>query len=287
MSEQENPFETPSPKGIRVVQATLRIIVAIQCWGYAASYLHHHNSFAFLEVIQQGYEIPAEKFTQLEKNTAYFLAASGFITLFRPMWLLLIPLIVWQAGSAVSGVIADQSLPSILQPFIEAVRWVVPLALLLVDFWPPRVKPTLAFCLSAVGLVRLATAATFLAHGIGFLYQSQNGGEAVEVVTRCALNLFEQTLEPHQVQLALAAIGIIEIVFAVSILSSRNRMVALLMTLWGIMIAASETFAFTFNGYHRTLMQFGMGGAPFAVLLFWMKAYREQKPIILPEDELV
>jgi len=287
MSEQENPFETPSPKGIRVVQATLRIIVAIQCWGYAASYLHHHNSFAFLEVIQQGYDMPAEKFTQLEKNTAYFLAASGFITLFRPIWLLLIPLIVWQSGSAVSGIIADQSLPAILQPFIEAVRWVVPLALLLVDFWPPRVKPTLAFCLSAVGLVRLATAVTFLAHGIGVLYQSQNGGEAVEVVTLCALNLFEKTLLPAQVQLALAATGIVEIVFAVSILSSRNRMVALLMTFWGIMIAASETFAFTFNGYHRTLMQFAMGGAPFAVLLFWMKAYREQKPIILPENELV
>ncbi|MBT5019940.1 hypothetical protein N9153_01660 [Planctomicrobium sp.] len=287
MSEQENPFETPSPKGIRVVQATLRVIVAIQCWGYAASYLHHHNSYAFLEVIQQGYDIPAGQFAQMEKNVAYLLVGSGFITLFRPMWLLLIPLIVWQSGSAVSGLIADQSLPSILQPFIEAVRWVVPSALLLVDFWPPRVKPTLAFCLSAVGLVRLATATTFLAHGIGFLYQSQNGGEAVEVVTLCAQNLFERILLPNQVQLALAAAGIVEIVFAVSLISSRNRMVAFLMTLWGIMIAASETFAFTFNGYHRTLMQFAMAGAPFGVLLFWMKAYREQKPIILPEDELV
>lgn len=285
MSEHENPFETPSPKGIRVVQATLRVIVAVQCWGYAASHLHLHHPYAFLEVIQLGYDIPAEQFAQLQQKVAYFLIGCGAITLLRPMWLLLIPLVVWHAGMALSGVISDQDLPKILQLFIEAVRWNIPLALLLVDFWPPRVKPTLAFCLSAIGFVRLATAVTFVAHGISLLYQFQSGGHAVDVVMQCGIKLFEKALEPNQARLILAGAGVTEIVLAASFLSSRNRLVALFMTLWGLMIAVSETFAFGSEGYHQTLMQFAMGGAPFAVLLFWINAYREQKPIILPDNE--
>lgn len=283
MSERENPFETPSPRGIRVVQATLRVVVAIQCFGYATQLLHLEETTPLLSLLQQGYEIAPEQFSGLSRYVAYALIVGGAVTLLRPMWFILIPLIVWQAGNAISPAIIDPSFLDILYPAIQSAGSVVPLSLLLIDFWPPRMNPSLTFCLSAVGLLRLATIATFVSHGVAVFYTFQNGGSDVEIVELCATKLFQHELAAEQAQYILAIVGITEIALAMSLLSSRNRLVAFLMVAWGILIASSHTIAFGKTGYHHTLTNFAMGGAPLAVLLFWIKAYQEQKPVILPE----
>ncbi len=283
MSQQENPFETPSPKGIRLVQATLRVIVAIQCWGYAASHLHHGKSYIFLKLLKSNYNLSDEQVVLFTDYAAYFLIGYGVVTLFRPMWLILMPLTIWQTGMAVSLLVLEPGIQSQLEMAEQSVRFVVPTSLLAIDFWPPRVKPTLAFCLSSIRMLRLATAVTFLGQGLMALYQFQNGGEFVELVTLSAQNLFDKAIEPAQARQVLAVVGVVDIVAAVSLMSSRNRFVAFLLVLWGLTTAASYTFAYGFEGYDSTLIRIASAGAPLAVLTFWMTAYKEQDPIILPE----
>ena len=285
MSEQENPFETPSPKGIRLVQATLRVVVAIQCWGYAAGHLHQGKGYLFLALLKSNYKFSDQQVVLFTDYAAYALIGFGVVTLLRPMWLILMPLTIWQTGMAASLLVLHPGTASQLEMAEQAVRFVVPTALLVIDFWPPRVKPTLAFCLSSIRMLRLATAVTFFGQGVMALSQFQNGGEFVDLVTLSAQNLFDKAMEPAQARQILAVIGIVDIVLAVSLMSSRNRFVAFLLVLWGLVTAASYTFAYGFQGYDLTLIRIGSAGAPLAVLTFWLTAYKEQEPIILPELE--
>ncbi|QDT30865.1 hypothetical protein [Thalassoglobus polymorphus] len=286
MSEQlDNPFETPSPKGIRIVQATLRVVVAIQCWGYAAGHLHHGKHFALLEILRKGGKFPDAKIALFEDYTAYFLIACGVISLFRPMWAMLIPLGAFQVGTAIGVILAQKGLLPYLEVMNQAVRMTVPTALLMVDFWPPRVKPTLAFCLSSIKMLRLATATTFFGHGLLVLHQYQAGGEFVEIIGRTARNVFHYPITRGHAQMVLVMIGIAEIALALNLMTSRNRIIAFVMATWGLILAASYTLAYGQDGYDRTLIRIANCGAPLTVLLFWMKAIQEQKPIILPEVE--
>lgn len=284
-AQSENPFEAPSPKGIRIVQATLKVTLAIQCWGYAAGHLHLGRTDLFLRLMQPHYSLTNARVEVLSDYTAYYLIACGVICLLRPIWLLLIPVIVWQAGTATAALLLKQGDWPTLEPALQATRIVVPMSLMLVDFWPPRMKPTLAMSLSCIRLLRLATVTTFLALGIQTLYQVQYGGNLFPLAQRCCQSLFNQKFEVRQLQQILGVIGIIEIVLAVTFITSRNRLIAFCMTVWGLALAASYSFAFRFEGYDVSLIQIANAGAPFTVMLFWMAAYREQQPIILPDVE--
>lgn len=283
MSTHDNPFETPSPRGTQVVQATLRVVLALQCWGYAALRLHHHQGYAFSDLIVQGYKLSPDLLPQINDGTAYILIGCGTLMLFRPTWILLVPLVAWQAGMCVAEVLNAQSLDSQLAPALHATRYVAPLALLLVDFWPPRIKPTLAFCLSTVSLLRIATAATFGAYGGLFLYQAHQGGQNVELLTTLIQKLFHYELAAEHAHQTLSVLGALQIALALSLITSRNRLIAACMVASGLLTAFSSTIVYQFDGYDQTLMQISMAGAPLAVLLFWITAVKEQKPIILPD----
>lgn len=281
----ENPFETPSPRGIRRVQATLRVVVAIQLWGGAAGFLHHHQPFAFLEMLQTAYEIPPADVAKMADYIAYGLIGAGWISLLRPVWLILIPVLIWQTGTAVACVVQSQGAFSNLEPMLQATQMAAPLALLLVDFWPPQVRPTLTFSLIAVGCLRLATAIGLIGGGILTLMQLQNGES--EIVDRClksAMMVFQKEIEVEQLQRSLFVVGVADIVLAMSLLSSRNRLMALIVVIWNLLQISTFTFAYQADGYDETLRRIAEVGAPLTVLLFWMSAYREQKPIILPEE---
>lgn len=282
---RENPFETPSPRGIRVVQATLRVVFAIQCWGYAAGELHHQRGFALLDMLQLSRDLAAQDLAQLETSVSYVLIGAGVLTLFRPSWLILLPAAVWQTGMALAPIVLNQGRLPFLEPAEQATRWIVPIALLLIDFWPPNVKPTLTFSLISVGLLRLAAIATFVAHGLAACYQFQHGGSFVELITLSAEKLIDRTVPPEQAQQSLAVIGIVDIAVGLGLLTSRNRVLVGWMVLWGLVTAASRTVAYGVEGYDQTLIRFANAGVPLTVLMFWINAFREQKPIILPDDE--
>lgn len=267
------------------MQATLRVVIAIQCWGYAAGHLHQQRPFALLGMLQSAYNWPDDQLATFANYAAYMLIAYGVVTLFRPTWLVLAPLAAWQTGMAVALVVEEQGMMASLEAIEQAVRFTVPTALLLIDFWPPRIKPTLSFCLMSVGLLRIATAATLLAQGSLALYQFQQGGELVDVLVLSGKNLFTKTIEPGQAKLALAVMGVLEIAIAVSLISSRNRLIALGVVVWELLTASAWTFAYGIQGYDFTLIRIAESGAPLAMLIFWLTAIREQKPIIMPEDE--
>lgn len=282
-SSRDNPFETPSPRGIRLVQATLRVVVAIQCWGYAACALHLAQPFPVLELLQQAYDVPEEQIAQWTEYGSYYLIACGAVSLFRPTWLLLLPLLAWQAGMTTAAVVLGEGRSVILEPALQATRFMVPLTLLLVDFYPPRVKPTLPFCLGSVGLLRLATSAALCGHGLLVLRQFQLGGELVEQITLVGSQLFQVALEPAEVQRSLSVIGIIEIAMGINLLIARNRLVLAGIVFWQLCSVSGDTFAYGLQGYDQTLIRIADVGAPLAVLTFWLTAIREQKPVILPE----
>lgn len=287
MRNPDNPFETPIPKGMRLVQGTLRVLVAIECFGLAAGRLHLNRTTPFTEFLAPGYGWGPEQIARVETNAAYGLIVAGILTLFRPSWAFLVPVVVWVAGIAATSALAGESFLSKIEAVEHCVRVMCPLALLLIDFWPPKVRPTLAFCLSSIGLLRLASVVTFTAHGIAALYQFQNpnAGQLTEIVTLSLQNLFQYDVTAINAQRALAGIGAIEVAMATALMSSRNRGVAMGMFLWGLSVAMSYTLAYGSEGYDQTLIRIGMGGAPLCVLLFWLKAVQEQQPLILPEEE--
>ncbi|MEW4487804.1 hypothetical protein AB1L42_06955 [Thalassoglobus sp. JC818] len=285
MTVSDNPFETPSPRGIRLVQATLRVTLALQCWGYAAQRIHHHSDYVLTNLLAQAKNWDVDRIQQVNDVTAYVLIVSGLLILVRPIWLVLLPLAGWQTGMAVAAVVTGTGAVSALEPAIQAVRYILPTALLLVDFWPPKVKPGLAVCLSSIGLLRFAIAATFIGQGLLALYEFQRGGNLVDLISLTAQNFFGRELASEQAQNLLAIVGAVDVAIAVALLSSRNRLVALFAVLWGLATAFSHTVAFGIDGYPATLVRAADVGAVLTVLIFWIVAVEEQAARILPEVE--
>lgn len=283
MTTPGNPFQTPPPKGIRLLQGTLRVIVAVQCWGLAAGRLHHRRITPLSELLDEAYQIGPQALGRVEDAVALALVVCGLITLLRPMTLVLIPVILWQITLAVTAVIAGEGTLPALEPALQAVRIVVPLTLLTIDFWPPRISPTLLVTLTSMTLLRLAMALTFVGHGVIALVQFRQGGDWVELLILTVREGVHREISPEVARVLLAAMGAMNVALSLALLSSRNRAIALWMACWGFLTAFSHTVAYGIDGYDLTLLHIADGGAPLTVLLFWLTAVREQKPVLLPE----
>ena len=83
----------------------------------------------------------------------------------------------------------------------------------------------------------------------------------------------------------MAIIGAMDVAVALTFLSSRHRGIAAWMVCWGLLTAFSRTLAYGIDGYHMSLIRIANGGAPLAVLVFWLMAVKEQKPKFVPEEE--
>ena len=283
MTSSENPFDTPVPKGVSLVQGTLRVVVAIQCWGMAAARLHHDQQTPLSEFLANGYDLGADKIPLLEDYAAYALIGCGLLTLLRPCWPVLIPVVVWQAAIAITTALAGEGTIPLLEPAEQATRFLTPMALLIIDFWPPRLKPGLTLTRASIGLLRLGTCATFAAHGLVAIYQFRHGGNFVDLILFSFEKVFQYDVERELAQNALAVIGALDVAVALSLLTSRSRALALWMAFWGLLTACSRTLAYGLEGYDMTLIRIANGGAPLAILIFWVSAVREQKPNILPD----
>lgn len=281
---EKNPFETPRPAGVRLVQGTLRVVVAMQCWGLALARLHLGQRDLLCELLGQARNVPVDQIEHLSNIVASALIVCGALTLLRPCWPVLLAVIIYQAGSSIAGLLEDQGATAMLIPALQATRCVAPLALLLIDFWPPRLKCTLVLCLSAVVLLRLAVGVTFAAQGLNCLEQAVHGGALVEFVQRAAEHGLRQTLSEDQARQALAVIGACSAALALSLLSGRSRSVGALAVLWGLGMAFSPTLVYSQSGTAESLMRTSEAGAPLAVLFFWIFAVRENRPTFLAEQ---
>jgi hypothetical protein len=279
----DNPFETPIPRGVRLVQATLRVVVAVQCWGMAAARLHLKHDTTVGRFLAAIYEIPQVRVDVLEDYAAYALIAAGLVTLVRPCWPVLLPVSGWFLATTAAGLWEEMTTATMLDAATHTVRIAVPIALILIDFWPPSLRPTLSFCRTTILLLQLATAVTFVAYGLIAMQQFRNGGPLVDTIVLAVQKVWQRTLAPASVQQTLAIIGAVDVGAAFVMLTSRSRTCALWLATWGLATASLYFLAQGVTGYHESLIRVADGGAPLAVLLFWLRAVREQQPQFVPD----
>jgi len=282
-SADTNPFEAPQPRDIRLTQVILRVVVAMQCFGMAAAHLHHQQPDLFCELILKSRDLPADQISNIADIAAYLLAACGVFTLLRPATLVLLPLIVYQAGTAIVPALQGDGLYSRCEPALQATQIAVPLALMLVDFWPPRIKPSLAMCLADMTFLKFATAAAFIAHGLICIDQARQGGPLLDLFHQAFRRGIRENFPLQDFQPVLATLGAIEVGLAVALFTGRSRLVMAACAATGLLIASVSIAAQGAQGYRQCLSQISLMGAPLASLVFHLTSVREQLPLYLPE----
>ncbi|MCA9081771.1 MAG: hypothetical protein KDA58_14510 [Planctomycetaceae bacterium] len=282
---EPNPFLTPRPRGTRLLQGTLRVAVAAQCWGQAAAMLHLHQLTPVAQLMEQAYGLSSAEAAMGHQFVAYAMLISGLCTLLRPCWPVLLPLVIWQGLVAASTALYGQGLAASFEPAMHAPRILAPLALMLVDMWPPKIRTTLPLTRAATGLLQLGTLALLTAHGIVTLIESQHPGEIAALVRQCAVKLGRESFSDEHLRSVLLGIGVMEVACVVSLMGTRVPLAALWVTLWGLVLASAHTFAWGPNGFPQTLTESANWGAPLGLLIFWSLAMRPGKDQFVPEPE--
>lgn len=274
-----SPFDDPVPRGFNVVLATLRIVVALQCWGAASAILHSGDDFGLTRFLSEVAGLkPIWTHLWLDR-IGWLLAACGLITLLRPCWFVLLPVTLW-FGLVIA--VATLKTRDWFRPAEQATLCMVPFALLLLDFWPPRLKYSLGRGLLAMFLLRVAAAAAFVAYGVKILLQVRSTGAYAHAVERVIQNVAQTSLAPEQLQSVLGILGGIAVGGGILLLFIRSRALALVLSGAGIVAAATAVLAEGPAAYPLVLLRSGLWGAVFAMFLHWALAVREQPPIVRP-----
>lgn len=267
------------------MQGTLRVLVTGYCLGVAAGRLHLGFIDPLVSFLLSSREPDDAQIAFVANLMAYGLIVIGVVTLLRPIHLLTLLVLIHAVGTAVAGMFLTEGLWANWVPALQATSYIVPLALLLLDFWPPKIKATLVICLSAVSLLRLAAVATFFAQAVICVDQCQHGGNWAELLQTAARNGFHRELTAAQSQQVLGAIGLIHLGVAASLLTSRQASVAWLAVLWGVLWTMLPIFAEGKHGYDETLIRVSEWGAPLVVALFQSLSIRKQQTKYVAESE--
>ena len=272
------PYIDPPIRGLTVVQATLRIFVALECWGAAVSRLVSGRPTSLNRLLQQDFSLPASAASVLDQSVAWALLICGFATLIRPLWPLLVAISCWMLAQPVAAVLTGFGNIPQLEPAQDAIRWMAPITLLLVDFWPPSLKFTITRYEMAIGLLRLALAATFIAGGLLLIHLSGKSSPLAEMLVRGSARLRLANLSPERAQFYLGVLGGLECGVGLSLLFGRSLAAAAVAMILGFASAALPTIANGTAGYHDTLTRLIEGGAALALLAAWSMGYQGYPP---------
>lgn len=279
MPGPRSPFDDPVPRGQNVVLATLRITVALACWGAAGARLAAGDDFQLLDpLVRYAGFTPAAANGVLDK-IAWALALCGALTLVRPCWPVLIPVTIWFAALTAVGRALDK--PD-LQPVTHAVRYLAPLSLLLLDFWPPRVKFSIGRAMVGFFFLRLGTVVTFAGEGLLALQQSRGDGPLTPQLGEALEHVFHWDAPIEQVQTVLGVIGGLYLGLALGLLLVRSRAIALLMALIAAAAAMTYVIARGPAAWPQVLLHAAPGGAAMTLFFHWWLAVKEQPAITVP-----
>lgn len=259
--------------------ATLRITVALECWGAAAARLSHGSDFGLMPFLRREAGFDALTSASLLDNCGWGLAACGFLTLFRPCWPVLLPVTAWFALIAAIGPLSGLE-P--YRPVTHAVRYLAPFALLLLDFWPPRLSFSLGRAMVALILLRLGIVLSLLGQGWLALGQSRTGGPLVRQLQVALHSVFRWTTSADQAQTALGIVGGVLMGLAIGLLLVRSRGIALLIAICGSAAAMTYVIAGGNSAWDQTLLHAAPAGSAFTIFLYWWLAVREQPAITVP-----
>lgn len=270
------PYRDPPIRGLGVVQATLRIFVALECWGAAASRLVSGEVSDLCRYLVRDHAIPASIAGSLDNSLAWCLILAGFVTLVRPAWPLLLVVALFMVLQPIALLLLGNSFPSRLAAVRDVVQVAAPLALLLVDFWPPAPPFVYSRFQAAMGVLRFGAAATFVGWGLQLLWSAvQHTGPYAQSLASGLARLGLGTLSAEQKLFALGVLGAVYFSLGMGLAVGRFRPYALFAALVGLGGAALPTIAEGTRGYPDTLLHLVDGGAPLALLVCWTLGYRE------------
>ena len=258
-----------------------RIVVALQCFGIAASYVLSANEtesdvygFLFFDCGWQEHVAQC-----IDDVGAYgcllaglVLVVNGFVQSSKPGlrtmrttttvdMLMLIFVASWAFVLAAARSVRGELFAE-LTIGEHAVRIVTPIAMTL--YLRGFGTSTERLARIASGLLLLAVAVTFAVHG----YKAQKlYGSFTDLILLTDQRIFHFDVEQVSAEKALWVIGWVDIVVAVMLLVLRWRVIAAYMMFWGLLTAASRMTAFGWVGWPDTFIRSANWGAPLLVLL--------------------
>lgn len=276
MADDDDYLDYIRPRGLPLLKATLRVIVAVQCFGAAAKILTMDVGSSIANFLLFNMNWPEAQAQQMDQYAAYGLLACGVLTLLRPCWPVLLPVTLWFLGSSLVSVIREEGAIPLLEPVEHAARFGAPLALLMLDFWPPSLKSHLGRTVASMWILRLAAAATFAGHGLVALLHSMEGtGHFMDLLMVTSDKIFGWEMSQEDARWALAIIGAVDIGLAINVLVSRAKPVVLYMAVWGLATAATRVVLLGPQAYPEVLLRIANGGVPLVLLLYWCLSIKE------------
>lgn len=282
--QPHNPFDTPRPRGTRMLQGTLRVAVAMQCLGIAAARLHLGETAACVPLLEQAYGLAPAEIGLLQSGVAWGCLVIGLVTLCRPSWVFLFPLCCWEFLNAASGTLYGEGLLAQGAWALQAPQYVVPLALLLIDLWPPALKTTLIMARMAVMFSLIAGIVALGAHGWITLQQLDGEGEVFRIVQKLARDVVRYPLSTQHLRQITLAVGLAEIAAAACLLCGRVKLVAGGSVLWWMTYSIGLAVTGGMTGYAQALQLAANWGGMLMVLQFWLFAIHERGFEYLPES---
>jgi len=275
-----SPYDDPVPRGWKFVQGTLRVAVCMQCAGLALIHLsgtRSSDAARLLQSLATTVEGPPAVGTQL---AGYGLAVAALFTLLRPSWPVLFCVVLWFGGEAAAPLTANTDW-QVVELLTGVLPIMLPLALLLVDFWPPPLAFSIGRAQAALALLRLALVISVTAQGMTRLVEIAAPGPWSDLVRDASARLSINVTDGH-VQQILAGMFAADLALGFAALATRNRLGMGALAAWIVASAALWIVARGSSGYGEFLLSASGAGAPLAILLFWICAVKEQPPVIVP-----
>lgn len=278
-----DPYDAPPLRGLGPVQATLRVFVALQCWGYAAAHLHFGAKSALARVLEKEFYLSPADTALVDQGAAICLAACGMMCLLRPAWPVLLGLffgeVVFVSSKAFLG---EGGHPAILAARHAAIV-LSPLILACADFWPGRGKFSLGFWIAIAAMLHVAVCVSFIGNGLQGLIESHQGGDLVRVATGAVEKFTRQTPRPADAKTALAIASAIQLGVGLALLLNRSRQAAGAAAVVGVFLAGCFSLGIGMAGYPRTLTHMVEGGLAAALFLFLSNAIRQGEMSYVPD----
>ncbi len=281
-SHSHDPYDSPPLRGIGAVQGTLRVFVALQCWGYAAAHLHFGARSAIARMLETEFFLSPGDTGLVDLVCAGLLTVGGITCLIRPNFPVLLGVFTGQLLFVASKAWLGEGGHPVLVVARHAVPLASPLLLCAADFWPLRPKFSLGVWIGIAWLMQLAIIASFLGNGLACLVQSQHGGELVSVSSGFLAKVCPGCTS-SDARLALAIVGALQVSVGLSLAFSRTRVGAAFGAAVGFFVAGSYAIGLGMNGYPRGLTHLILGGLPTALSLFWSRATVEGEMRYVPE----
>lgn len=151
-----------------------------------------------------------------------------------------------------------------ITPFAHAVRYLVPLALILGGSLEIR-------------LVQGAVASVFIAHGVEALLEHPSFVAYLTQVPEIVLGFGPDV---RTATALLVPIGVIDILLALALLFRPSRFVLGYMAFWGLLTAGMRTVFYGVEGGHETLIRALNGLAPLALVWGLVPPQRGERPVV-------